>query len=128
MHGPTELIVYIYNYSTSHCSGPTETISYDLECDSDVDDIPPPDFYGDDNIDTCCSEYLKNRYNITPDTCNNYDGYSLEISCIEEPRQYMFFIIFFLCCTMVVFTICVCFWIHPKKRIHNLDEKTRLIK
>ena len=128
MHGPTELILYIYNYSNNNCSGVYNKKIFYLECDSNMDDIAPPDFYGEDNVDMCCNDYVKTIYNITPDTCNNYYGHSLEISCIEEPPQYMFFIVFFLCCMMVIITICVCFWIYPKKRIHNFDEKTCLIK
>ena len=128
MHGPTELILYIYNYSNTKCNGTYDKTAFYLECESNMDDISPPDFYGDDNLGMCCDDYVKNRYNITPETCYNYHGYSLEISCIEESRQYMFFIVFFLCCMMFVFTICICFWIQPKKRMNKFDEKTCLIK
>lgn len=130
MHGPSELILYIYNYSTSNCSGYLKTISFNLDCRSDIDDVAPSDFYEniDDDIDLCCEDYVKNRYNITLDTCHNYHGFSLETSCSEEAHQYMFFIGFFMCCAMVVFTISVCLWINHKKKVKNLDEYKCLIK
>ena len=125
MYGSTEVILQIYNYSTSNCRGPSNTITFNLDCDGDL----PSGFYNDedDDVDMCCIKYIQNRYNITQDTCSNYPGYSLEMSCSEEPQQYLFFIGTFMCCALCVITMCLCFWVSHKKKVKKCNEKQYLI-